>query len=131
MQAGIVEGLSLDRPSSPARILIFGGILIALTGMLFGEIYAVFPLHQSAKTIEAEMLTSVQAVARGDRRALEDPLTAIGKMQENMGTKKDTHTHWIQLAYLCLILGLIQSYVALGETWKRRWAIVMVAGSFL
>jgi hypothetical protein len=131
MQPGIAERLALNEPLSPARILILGGILIALVGMLFGEYYAIFHLHQSGMTIEAEMLTSVQLVASEEREALGGPLTTIAKMLENMGTKKDTHTHWIQLAYLCLILGLVQPYIGLGPVWKRRWAVIMVASSFI
>ncbi len=130
MQASTTEGV-LARPLSPARILIFGGILIALAGMLFGEFYAIFHLHQSAATIEDAMLAAVQAVARGDAQAVADPMATIGRMQENMGTKKDTHSHWVQLAYLCLILGLIQPYIALGPTWKKRWASIMVGASFI
>jgi hypothetical protein len=131
MQGGISERLALNEPLSPARILIFGGILIAIVGMLFGEYYAIFHLHQSGMTIESEMLSSVQAVARGDDAPLARSMANIGKMLENMGTKKDTHTHWIQLAYLCLILGLVQPYIRLGDTWKRRWAVIMVASSFI
>ena len=131
MPAGVSERLALNEPLSPARILIFGGILIAIVGMLFGEYFAIFHLHQSGMTIEAEMLNSVNAVAAGDSEPIGGSMERIGKMLENMGTKKDTHTHWIQLAYLCLILGLIQPYIAIGPTWKRRWAIVLVASSFI
>ncbi|MEE9263278.1 MAG: hypothetical protein V3V11_02375, partial [Vicinamibacteria bacterium] len=131
MSGGVSERLTLNEPLSPARILIFGGILIAIVGMLFGEYYAIFHLHQSGMTIEAEMLNSVKAVAAGDSEPIGGSMERIGKMLENMGTKKDTHAHWIQLAYLCLILGLVQPYIALGETWKRRWAIVLVASSFI
>ena len=132
MQGGISERLALNEPLTPARILIFGGILIAIVGMLFGEYYAIFHLHQSGMTIEAEMLSSVQAVARGEGgEPLGRSMANIGKMLENMGTKKDTHTHWIQLAYLCLILGLVQPYINLGATWKRRWAVIMVTSSFI
>ena len=131
MSGGVSERLTLSEPLSPARILIFGGILIAIVGMLFGEYFAIFHLHQSGMTIEAEMLNSVKAVAAGDSEPIGGSMERIGKMLENMGTKKDTHAHWIQLAYLCLILGLVQPYIAIGPTWKRRWAIVLVASSFI
>ena len=131
MSAGVSERLALDEPLSPARILIFGGILIAIVGMFFGEYFAIFHLHQSGMTIEAEMLNSVQAVAAGDSEPIGGSMERIGKMLENMGTKKDTHTHWIQLAYLCLILGFVQPYIAIGADWKRRWAIILVASSFI
>ena len=131
MQGGVSERLTLNEPLSPARILILGGILIATVGMLFGEYFAIFHLHQSGMTIEAEMLNSVKAVAAGNSEPIGGSMERIGKMLENIGTKKDTHAHWIQLAYLCLILGLVQPYIAIGPKWKRRWAIVLVASSFI
>jgi hypothetical protein len=35
-------------PLSPSRVLVIGGVSLIVAGMIFGDIFAVFVLHQNA-----------------------------------------------------------------------------------
>jgi hypothetical protein len=39
------------------------------------------------------------------------------------------HAHIIEFGILAMLLAFIQPWVFLGERWRRRWAIVLLAGS--
>jgi len=41
------------------------------------------------------------------------------------------HAHIIEFGLLGMLLAFFQPYVNLGETWKRRWAFVLLLGSVL
>jgi hypothetical protein len=45
--------LSSFAPLSARRLLVLGGIGLVLVGMLFGDIFAVFVLHQNAARVRA------------------------------------------------------------------------------
>ena len=47
---------------SARRLLIFGGIALVAAGMLFGDIFAVFILHQNAGGQGAALIAANQAI---------------------------------------------------------------------
>jgi hypothetical protein len=113
------------------RLFVFGGIALIAVGMLFGDIFAVFILHQNgAKTGEA-LLTATQAVAAQDSGAVKAAFGRMGNLMENRGTKVDTHVHMIDAGYLALLLALIQPYVALAAAAKKMLAKLFLTGGVL
>jgi hypothetical protein len=113
------------------RLLLFGGIALIAGGMLFGDIFAVFVLHQNgAKTGEA-LLAATQAVAAQDPAAVTAAFGRIGNSLEDRGTKVDTHVHMIDAGYLALLLALIQPYVALSAAMKKMLAKAVLTGGAL
>src|SRR5712692_1820016 len=118
-------------PMSATRLLLFGGIALILAGMIFGDTFAVFVLHQNAARIGEQMLVATQAVAAGDPAAAGREFGAMGNLLENRGTKVDTHVHIIQFGYLALVLALLQPYIMLSERRKRRLAQIFLFGSVL
>jgi hypothetical protein len=47
----------------PRRLLIVSGILLIIVGMIFGDIFAVFVLHQNAGRIGEHLVAATEAVA--------------------------------------------------------------------
>jgi len=116
------------------RLLILGGIGLILAGMIFGDIFAVFVLHQNAGRIGAHLQAGVEAVAAGNAAAAEAHILVIGGpggLLENRGTKVDTHVHIIAFGYIALLLALVLPYVALPEPLKKHLAVVFLLGATL
>jgi hypothetical protein len=113
------------------RLLVFGGIALIVTGMLFGDIFAVFILHQNGGQTGQALLTASQAVAAQDPSAVKAVFARIGNLMEDRGTKVDTHVHMVDAGYLALLLALIQPYVALTAASKKWLAKLFIIGSVL
>lgn len=106
----------------PARLFIIGGMLLVITGMIFGDLYAVFILHPNNGNIGLELGAAVTAAAAGDPDAVFSHFGAIGHYLENAGTKKDAHVHMIHAGYLAFLLAFLQPRVALGRRHKELLA---------
>lgn len=118
-------------PLGARRLLVLGGIGLILTGMIFGDIFAVFVLHQNAARTGASLAAAAHAALVGDAPAVAANFRDVGSFLENRGTKVDTHVHIIGFGYLALLLALLQPWVALGESAKRRLAWLLIAGATL
>ncbi len=116
---------------SGRRLLVFGGIALIAGGMLFGDIFAVFILHQNAGRTGAALLAVVQAVQARNPAAVREAFGHMGEFLEDRGTKVDTHVHMIDAGYLALLLALIQPYVALSASRKKLLAKVVITGGVL
>jgi len=111
--------------------LTLAGIGMVLAGMLFGDIFAVFVLHQNAARVGSTLAAAAQAAAEGHVAAVASHFTHIGEFLENRGTKVDTHVHLIAFGYLALMLALVQPWVRFPESTKRRLAWLLVSGAVL
>jgi hypothetical protein len=118
-------------PMGARRLLIFGGIALIAGGMLFGDIFAVFVLHQNGGRTGGALLAAVQAVAEKNPSAVKDAFASIRDLLEDRGTKIDTHVHMTDAGYLALLLALLQPYVALSRQAKRQLARLFIAGGTL
>ena len=113
------------------RLLVFGGIALIAMGMLFGDIFAVFVLHQNGGQTGQALLDAAQAVAAQDSSAVNVAFAHIGNLLEDRGTKVDAHVHMIDAGYLALLLALIQPYVALSAWSKKMLARLFLIGGLL
>jgi hypothetical protein len=116
---------------SPRRVLIFGGIALIAGGMLFGDIFAVFVLHQNGGQTGEALLGATQAVTAHDSSAVKAEFTRIGGLLEDHGTKLDAHAHMIAAGYLALLLALLQPYVAFSSASRKILAQLFVLGGLL
>ncbi|HEY2114494.1 MAG TPA: hypothetical protein VGJ51_05370 [Candidatus Angelobacter sp.] len=116
---------------SARRLLTLAGIGMILAGMIFGDIFAVFVLHQNAARVGNSLAAAVQAAAAGDAAAVGPHFKDTGEFLENRGTKVDTHVHLIAFGYLALMLALVQPWVKLSEAVRRRLAWLLVCGAVL
>jgi hypothetical protein len=113
---------------SARRLYVFGGIALIAVGLLFGDIFAVFILHQNAARQGETLLAACRAVAAGDPVAVNEIFARLGSTLEDRGTKVDAHVHMIDAGYLALLLALIQPYVALSRRLKKSMASLFIVG---
>ncbi len=129
-----VESTSGDATFAPAgarRLLIFAGIALIACGMLFGDIFAVFVLHQNGRQTGEALLVATRAVSAGNVSGVKEVFGNIGGLLEDRGTKVDTHVHMTDAGYLALLLALVQPYIALSPQHKKVLARLFVAGGIL
>jgi hypothetical protein len=115
-------------PMSGRRLLIFGGIALIAGGMLFGDIFAVFVLHQNGGQTGQTLLAATEAVRAGNSLAVKQIFEHLGGLLEDHGTKVDAHVHMTDAGYLAVLLALIQPYVALPHRRKKLLAGLFVGG---
>jgi len=118
-------------PLSPRRLLTLAGIGMILVGMIFGDIFAVFVLHQNAARAGASLTAAAHAAQAGDSAAVAEHFKSTGEFLENRGTKVDTHVHLIAFGYLALLFALVQPWVGLSENVRRRLGWLFVLGAVL
>jgi len=80
---------------SAQRLLTLAGIGMILAGMIFGDVFAVFVLHQNAARAGTSLAAAAQSAAAGDAAAVSAHFKSTGEFLENRGTKVDTHVHLI------------------------------------
>ena len=124
-------GLAQFSRLSARRLLLLGGIALIVAGMIFGDIFAVFVLHQNAARVGAGLTAAANAALAGDSASVAVHLTDVGSFLENRGTKVDTHVHMIDFGYLALLLAALQPWVAFGEKTKRAVAWIFLSGAML
>jgi hypothetical protein len=113
------------------RLLVFGGIALIAGGMLFGDIFAVFVLHQNGGQTGEALLAASRAVAAQSPSGVKAAFSQIGSLLEDRGTKIDAHVHMTDAGYLALLLALIQPYVALSAGRKKFLAKLFLIGGVL
>jgi hypothetical protein len=118
-------------PVSARRLLTLAGIGMILAGMIFGDIFAVFVLHQNAARVGTSLAAAVRAAETGDTAAVAGHFKTTGEFLENRGTKVDTHVHLIGFGYLALMLALVQPWVAWSDSARRRLAWLFLFGGVL
>ena len=125
------EARAVFGPMSARRLLVLGGIGLILVGMLVGDIFAVFVLHQNSAKVGESLSRAAHAAIAGDANAVAQSFLAVGSFLENRGTKVDTHVHMIAFGYLALMLAILQPWVALGEGTRKKTAWIYLFGSWL
>src|SRR5260370_35338694 len=68
---------------SARRLFVLGGIALILTGMIFGDIFAVFTLHQNAAQVGANLAAAAQAAPAGNRGAVVANFQSVGSFLED------------------------------------------------
>ena len=116
---------------SARRLYIFGGMALIAAGLLFGDIFAVFILHQNAARQGEALVAASRAVAAGNAAAVNEVFANLGNLLEDRGTKVDAHVHMIDAGYLALLLALVQPYIALSRQTKKSLAVLFIAGGVL
>jgi hypothetical protein len=125
------RGKETFAPMGARRVLALGGIGLILVGMLVGDIFAVFVLHQNAAKVGASLSAAAHAAAAGDAKTVFASFQSVGNFLENRGTKVDAHVHMIAFGYLALLLAILQPWVAFNDNAKRALAWIFLFGAWL
>lgn len=131
---GSLQATVTGRPLAPfgaRRLFLLGGIALIVAGMIFGDIFAVFILHQNASRVGQSLASAAHAALAGDAPAAELHLQNVGAFLENRGTKVDAHVHIIDFGYLALFLALLEPWIAFSPSAKQGIAWIFLAGAWL
>lgn len=115
--------------TSAKRILLLGGIVIALLGMTYGLWYAVFAEHQALDGIGASLANSFNASANRNPAQVAQAMTAYRVARYNYDRQVDAHSHWIGLAMVLVVLAIGFDHVSFSERQKLWLALCLVTGS--
>ena len=115
--------------SRSRKLLILGGTALAVLGMLYGLYYAVFVEHQTLDRMGGSLASAFANAAerRGDDSQL--ALNAYRKTKYDYVRQVDVHSHWIGLAMLMIVLGVVFDEVTFSERVRFAIALAMLAGS--
>jgi hypothetical protein len=117
--------------SKAGRLLIFGGIGLALLGMTYGLWYAVFAEHQELEGIGGSLATGFTAAAERNAAGAVGALQQYRELKYTYDRHVDVHGHWIGLAMLLIVLGIGLERLGLDEKLKVLLAAGLLLGSFL
>jgi low temperature requirement protein LtrA len=115
--------------SGGRKLLILSGIALALFGMLYGLHYAVFVEHQTLDRMGGSLTAAFIQAADRDWEKSESALLAYREAKYDYVREVDLHSHWIGLAMLLIVLGVVFDEVTFGEGVRFAIALAMLAGS--
>jgi hypothetical protein len=115
--------------SGSRRLLILGGIALALWGMGYGLWYAVFAEHQALNGIGGSLATAFDASASRNPGDAETAFRNYKEAKYVYDRQVDVHGHWIGLAILLIVVGIAFDRVRLAERQKLVLACALLAGA--
>jgi len=115
--------------SGSRRLLIVGGIALAVWGMSYGLWYAAFAEHQALDTIGTSLAGSFAAAADRNPALMETSLQEYREAKYIYDRQVDVHGHWIGLAMLLIVLGIGFDRVNFSERLKLFLALGLLVGS--
>ena len=117
--------------SGARRLLLAGGIALALWGMGYGLWYAVFAEHQALEEIGASLSTAFSGAAQRDVAQSAIALLRYRESKYVYDRQVDVHSHWIGLAMVLIVLGLSFDKLSFSEKTKLWLAVAFLAGACL
>ena len=115
--------------SSSRRLLIVGGIALAIWGMGYGLWYAVFAEHQALDKIGTSLAGSFVAAAERNSAGTESSIEQYREAKYVYDRQVDVHGHWIGLGMLLIVLGIGFDRVNFSERLKVFLALGLLLGS--
>jgi hypothetical protein len=117
--------------SASRKLLVIGGLALALWGMAYGLYYAVFVEHQTLDSIGGALATGFARAAERRMPEAQAALDAYAQAQFAYVRQVDVHSHWIGLALILFVLGIAFDRVAFSERQRFAWAMALLIGSVI
>jgi hypothetical protein len=117
--------------SGAQRLLLLGGIALAVWGMGYGLWYAVFAEHQALHSIGSSLATAFEGAASRNPSAAENGFSNYKEAKYVYDRQVDVHGHWIGLAMLLIVVGIAFDRVRLAERYKMMLASTLVSGAVI
>jgi hypothetical protein len=111
------------------RLLIFGGMSLAAFGMLYGLQYAFFVEHQTLDRLGGSLAQAFTHAAVRHPALSRAALEAYGETKYDYVRQVDCHSHWIGLAMIMIVLGLLFERVNFSERVRQAIALALLVGS--
>lgn len=113
------------------RLLILGGIALAIWGMAYGLWYALAAEHQALDSIGASLSDGFAAAANREPAAMDAALDTYRQAKYVYDRQVDVHSHWIGLAMLLIVLGIGFERVAFPERWRAVIGAALLLGAIV
>ena len=113
--------------NTPRKILFYGGLILAAFGMLYGLHYALFVEHQTLDRMGLSLAGSFTEAAQGHLPESDAALRTYASTKYEYVRQVDSHSHWVGLAMLLIVMGAIFDHVALSDR-VRFWIAVGLLG---
>lgn len=117
--------------SRSQRLLIYGGIALAMWGMSYGLWYAVFAEHQALDSIGSSLASSFRAAASRHPADIQASLNRYRAAKYIYDRQVDVHSHWIGLAILMIVLGIGFPRVNLSEPIRFLLSLGLFLGAVI
>lgn len=117
--------------SRARQLLVFGGVALAVLGMLYGLHYAVFVEHQTLDRMGGSLAEAFVGAAEGNVPEVDRGVDQYASTKYNYVRQVDVHSHWIGLAMLMIVLGVALDGAAIEERFKTWMAVALLTGSFV
>jgi hypothetical protein len=104
--------------STARRVLLFGGMALAIWGMAYGLWYAVFAEHQALNGIGASLAAAFTGAAQANQDVVDSSLQQYKQAKYVYDRQVDVHSHWIGLAMLLIVMGFCIDHVSFGAKGK-------------
>lgn len=117
--------------SAGRKLLIFGGISLAVFGMLYGLHYAVFVEHQTLDRMGDSLSAAFVSAAQGQTDAAHAAVGNYAVTKYDYVRQVDVHSHWIGLAMIMIVLGIV--FDRTGFSGRTSWfvAAALTLGSIV
>jgi hypothetical protein len=115
--------------SRARKLLIFGGLLLAAFGMLYGLHYALFVEHQTLDEMGASLTEGFVAAAERQPAASSGAIDRYAQTKYVYVRQVDVHSHWVGLGMLLIVLGAVFEDVGFMERVRLRIAIMLLSGA--
>lgn len=116
--------------NAPKKLLIGGGLLLAVWGMAYGFYYAVFVEHQTLDTIGGALTAGFTFAAQRNLAASQNSLQQFAAASYIYVRQVDAHGHWIGLSMLLVLFGAVFHRVAFSQKTQLALASALVFGAF-
>jgi hypothetical protein len=117
--------------SASRKLLVIGGLALALWGMAYGLYYAVFVEHQTLDRIGGALAAGFARAAERKMPEAQASLDAYAQAQFVYVRQVDVHSHWIGLAMILFVLGIAFDRVGFSERQRFAWAMALLIGSVI
>jgi hypothetical protein len=115
--------------SRARKLLVFGGLLLAAWGMLYGLHYALFVEHQTLDGMGASITEGFVAAAERHLPASGAAIDRYARTKYVYVRQVDVHSHWVGLAMLLIVLGAVFDHVGFAERVRFWIAIMLLSGA--
>lgn len=118
--------------SGAKRVLLLGGITLALLGMTYGLWYAAFVEHQALDGMRGSLASSFSSAANRNLAQSADAMAHYRQAKYNYDRQVDAHSHWIGLAMVVILLGIGFDHIRLSRKSKLllAWGLLIGAALF-
>ena len=117
--------------NSPRKVLVFGGLMLAAFGMLYGLHYALFVEHQTLDRMGGTLASAFIQTADGNFPQGNAAIDSYASIKYDYVRQVDVHSHWIGLAMVLIVLGVIFDHVRFNLRARLWIAIALLTGSVI